>query len=216
MPAIDTIGDVVRATFATIQPGPQLSEFNVHYTPTSIVGGWDSRTQLLTALHLIVDPYMANVLHTTSRFYGIKLAKIFPLPAPMPVEDRPNVAGVLANSPTPSQTRPLISWTTDLAGRAFRGRIYLPSPDSSRVDATTVAPTPALVGLMVTLGSLLGGNIPVAVGANSTRWIPVIAHRSKTVPRVYTFTPITGSFADTVFATQRRSGGTGRVNVNPW
>lgn len=73
------------------------------------------------------------------RYHGIQVVDVFPGLLEDFVFERPvHLFGALPNPCAPPQCCPVITWTTDLAGRSYRGRTYLPGIDESLYDFATM------------------------------------------------------------------------------
>ena len=111
----------------------------------------------------------------------------------------------------PTQVRGLISWKTALAGRAYRGRSYLPTPT---VTFNTVDGGPTSTCLTAWAGFATFLQAPVVTGGST--WVPGIYHRVPTAVISSIFDQFTGATVSSFFATQRRSGRFGRPNNPPF
>ncbi len=217
----DFTGEIARVTFAVLYPDAQVEECNVNYAVTAATGSQDSRAALGAALNTIWATYCAATLNATSTYYGYKVSIQNSTPPPAPVEVVLNTAGVLTGGPVPSQARPLISWQTLSAGRKYRGRNFLFTPDYSMVKATNGLPATALLAAMATLGVSSLSPQAFIGGGGTTTWNLCIAHRPKkpvppALPGPWTYTQCTTYIARPEFATQWKSGSTGRQNAAPW
>jgi len=129
---------------------------------------------------------------------------------PAPAYDNGAVgAGGMTGTALPHQTCGLLSIRTAAAGRAGRGRMYMPFPSTACADAsgTVSASYAAALGLLAAV-------IPVPftmTGAGGT--ITVVP--SLVSPKALTYKTLTAVLVSGRFATQRRRGDYGRVNVSP-
>jgi hypothetical protein len=212
----DVNGEIVRCVFAVKQPGPQIQESAICFTPVNIVGAQDSRARLLTLFDNAFSGYFTATANVASMNFGCKAEVIYPHPPPFPILVYTMSNGVLTNALLPTQVRPLITWTTLFAGRKYRGRNFLFTPDSSMSAAATATPAAALTTAMQTLLTAFSAPFVLTGGGNSTSWYPVIAHRPKPPATVWTWDYADPGTYRIVFATQWKSGGTGRINANPW
>lgn len=216
MPYSDAIGTILRITGAVQAPGSQIQECDFNFVCTVATGTLDTRSDLLGSVATIWGAYCTATLNQIFTNYGTKASVIYPLPPPAPELNVVSTVGVLMGGPLPTQARPLISWQTANAGRKYRGRNYLPTPDNSLHNPATDAPAAGLLTAMDTFGVAMVNTFSYTIGAKTTTWDLCVAHRSKTLPRVYTFDLVTGHISRRVYATQWKSGGTGRINTIPF
>jgi hypothetical protein len=213
-------GDVLEARIVTFDPNlpTQLGENVLHYVvniaPTVGVTTADVATYLDSQW---AGPYKA-LLSSACQYRGTSVQKVQPLPRA--VNDLAVGAaanGGLSGNMTPTQVAAIIRLETALAGRPFRGRIYVPFMTAGAVNA---------VGNMTsgyfTLLTALAAAIPMAAVVNHGLIVAGIGlciwHR-----KGYHKPPINVGFTDAVtavvptdlFATQRRRGNLGRVNNVP-
>lgn len=121
-------------------------------------------------------------------------------------------AGSGGASLLPEQVCGIITLNTGLAGRANRGRVYVPFPAEDKNSDTLAIPAAAYITLLdgVRLFWTTTRDVPDAVSANRSQLIPVIYHRAGG-----TTTDIVGGASRAKWATQRRRGNYGRPNVSP-
>jgi hypothetical protein len=127
-----------------------------------------------------------------------------------------NAAGVgsAGASALPRQVSGVISWYTQKAGRAFRGRSYIPFPTTADMDAD-VTPTAGYVVRLEALAVQIAGMSAIAVGGRTAVVEPVIYHVHK--PPIFTnFDPIIAHTSNKKWGTQRRRGNYGRPNISPF
>lgn len=204
------VGDVLQVTFV-MQAGSQQVGLNVrHYNIVTSVGGavvmpgWaDEFFNQFGALYLAL-------LSTQAVFHGVHVSRIHPMPPGMPSQSSQLPAsGLVAGDLLPRQVAGLISLRTDLAGRAFRGRSYIPFPSEADNEADS-SPT---VQYLTRLGQLATEYLqPVQVtdGVATETAVPIIWHRA-----TRTFHFITSAMVNDAWATQRRRGSFGRPNMVP-
>lgn len=208
--AIDLAGDIVRVTIAWSYPDAQVLENNLCYL-CKTSGGTDSRGLLGVAVYDIFVTNWLPRIGPAAAIYGYKVDTINRVPHPLPATSIGIAPGSGTNPNCPTQTRPMLRLTTALAGRKFRGRLFLPSPQAADVSNSgfPVAGNTVAVGA---LGTALLAPIIVA----GTTWQLGICHRVKANPAATTITDVTGNSAPGLFGTQWKSGNTGRANTPPW
>jgi hypothetical protein len=118
--------------------------------------------------------------------------------------------GTAAGNPIPNQVSGIITKTTAFAGRANRGRTYVPFPAASFNLAPNDTPTAAYVALLDALGIVLFAPMALTLGADTVNVTPVLFHR-----RTGFNTPITNFRSRQLWATQRRRGNYGTANTLP-
>lgn len=208
--ALDTVGELVKVTIAAAYDNNQVQECNVGYQCTAI-GGADTRALLGPAVQTFFNNRLLPNMGVTSTIYGWRVQQLAPLPPATTVFGVNQVNGTAGATTAPTQARPLLSFITDFSGRKYRGRIYLFTPT---FDCSTPLsyPNAATLGTINNLGNDLRGS--VVVGGST--WKSVILHKPSAPAGPWTSTPITNHKAGNFFATQRRSGNTGRLNPLPW
>jgi hypothetical protein len=129
--------------------------------------------------------------------------------------------GLVVGPLLPTQDRGLISWRTDLAGRNYRGRTYIPFVGDASTDSVGNPNGAYIVGL-TDIGNFWGSGPRTLInGVNQVQLLPVVYHRKApkppaVIPVKNTGTPITGFVVRNAFGTQRRSGTLGRPNNSPF
>jgi len=206
----DHLGDVFKAIAAFQYSNGQVEEFGIHYQ-IAAAGTGDSRMAVLNYMSTGVSTYLLPYVPATAHFYGQELSAVKTVAPTSPAVLYDGTAGGSASNMLPTQTRGLISWKTQFAGRAYRGRTYLPS--------TTIAySTPVGKPLLAALTSWQGWATymlgPILSGG--TTWVPGVYHRTPTAGISSIFDQFTSAVVGPSFATQRRSGDYGRVNSAPF
>jgi len=216
MPYADAVGNILRYTEAFTNVNSQIQECNVNFVVTAQAGGLDFRTNLQTAVENLWVTYWAATANTAQKLYGSKLSCIWPRPPAAPLTTVRNIPGVQTGGLIPTQVRPLLRWQTALAGRKYRGRMFLPTPDFDFVNQVLNNPTNGLLLAMTALGTGINTIFTYTSGASFTSYTPCIAHRLAGPPVTWTYDLVIGTSNNQNFATQWKSGGTGRVNALPW
>jgi hypothetical protein len=152
-------------------------------------------------------PFMSNLSHS----YGSSVHIVKALAKWLPVTTIADEVGGTVGVPLPTQVRPILSWYTAMAGPSGRGRNYMPTPASAQQDAAG-EPNATLLGGIGAYAGVVGAGF----GTSGSLWKPVVLHRSPTAPITLSTTAITSYAASTKWATQRKGGDYGRVNVAPW
>lgn len=211
---IDQTGEIVRVTLACLYPtdagGQQVEETNFCFQAGS-VGGTDSRALLGGFVAARYVTRLLLYIPSVATFYGHK-ESILQTPPPAPATSTVGLTpGIGNNNLCPTQARPYLSWKAGLGGRGNVGRNFLFSPD---IDTITAAGAPKAA--FVTAANLFVGDILAPVAVAGSTWNLCLVKRTAGPPVSYSASVIAAGRCNTVFATQRRSGSTGRVNVAPW
>ncbi len=207
---VDTVGDIFRVTMAFTYADSQVEECTIHYR-VAVAGTGDSRLGLLGYADTGVLVYLLPRVPATASYYGSEISAAKTAAPWGPKVSYSGVVGGSAFIPLPTQTRGLISWKTALAGRAYRGRTYLPS---TTIDNLTAPGKPTAAAVTSWAGWATYMVAPAVV--SGTTWVPGVFHRKPTAVIASVFDPFTSFTASNQFATQRRSGMYGRVNGPPF
>jgi len=182
-----------------------------HYTVRS-VGALPSTDQdVADTIDNAINATYKALMSVLARYRGVQVQIIFPLPPRVDVQQVANAgAGTAGAITSAKQVTGLISWYTLLAGRAFRGRNYLPFVSNSSV-ATDGIPTAGYVTNLQTLAVALDGVTAIAIGGRTATVQMGIYHRAThSMTDVNTFVP------QQKFATQKRRGAYGKPNLAPF
>lgn len=213
MPA-DAAGDIVRVSVYALYPdgvgGQQVEQCDTSHLCTA-AGGGDTRQALASSVLGLYFAALGFAMATSSKIYGAKTSSFNKHPPPLAATFVLNAPGSGGPNQLPTQVRGLIRWTTAIGGRTGRGRIYVWTPDESHSDVAGNPDAP-FIGAMGTLATALIAPQTIL----GTTWRLCIAHRDGGGPGVYTADVVTGKSVFDGWATQRRSGETGRINVTPF
>ena len=206
------IGSVLRAITVCQAPG-QISEISRKWQLTDLTGG---STFLSTDFVQQYDNDMAamvpNMMANAAGYYGTMVY----LENPIGAKPRPDTTNANATAGTggaglaPTQTAGLISFYTDILGKAGQGRCYLPFPpvDEVSVDGT---PTVGYQTASEAIGNYLSNDIVIVVGPVTGRFAPIM-YPGGAAPVKF----ITSYKSHNAWATQRRRGSFGRTNSLPF
>lgn len=208
--AVFALNDIIRIRIATYTPS-QAAINTMHYKVIAVAGtSSDTATAATTFDTALSTPYK-NIMSDNARYRGLSVQRIFPgivtVPDIVVASDGP---GVVASDLLPGQVSGIGSWRTDLAGRKYRGRVYIPFPAESHNDVTGI-PTAAYVTLLDTLLTALSVTRTVGGGGNTADLRCVLFHRSTN-----TSDQIVAQVARPRWATQKRRGNYGRTNPTPF
>ena len=203
------VNDIIEVRFVCTQL--DQTAINVrHYKVTATTGTSQTLGDFSDVLDPIFAPLLKALLNTNAAYYGTVVRRVSPIPPSTIAWTNTGAAGGNAlGDLLPRQTCGLIGLQTQFAGRAFRGRFYVPFPGEADSDANAL-PVAGYRGRLANLAFALTGNQLVGI-ANTATLIPVIYHRASN-----TTTPINASVIRTKWATQRRRGSYGRPNPPPF
>lgn len=192
------VGDVYKMAVVCAF-GVQRSVNVRHWRVTAVTGAGRSDSQIAIALSTVFAPLWKNLMNVNAAWTNLFVQKVRPLPAAIPrLTNADAGAGLVAGDPLPPQTCGLIALQTALAGRSFRGRIYVPFPGEahSGVDGMPVG---AYLAALDNLAVALTTARVVASGGDSVSFQPVIYNAATGAT-----TDIAEYRVRIVWATQRR------------
>jgi hypothetical protein len=196
----------------------QVSINNFHFLVSAVGLPPATDADLATSFDGIMGPLIRNLIVNPATYRGVGAQKIWPLPVALTQYNNNSFGGgTTGPNAVPEQVAGVLSWGTAKAGRAYRGRIYLPFPPASDVlaDGTPSAAYATNAGLV---GSFYaGGSYTVTEGGRTAVLDAVIWHRKagKTgIPAAHTYDAIVNYHVGG-FGTQRRRGAYGRLNTSP-
>ena len=211
---IGGLGSCYKVSFYSWLDG-QLGETGVSLKLNAYTGaGGDFLGDVLLAIGGIVWPLYRDTQSTTTRTLGMKMSRLGVSPSPLPGICTDTTNGAVASPSLPTAITPLVKLTTTMAGRPYRGRMYVPFPPLNAAD-TDQQVTAAYQALLVTWGNAFLSGISVSAGTSTYDFLPVIYHRKAAaggVPAANTFDIVTDWNVEAAFATQHRRGAFGRTN----
>jgi len=211
-------GSVVRAQ-AIATRGDQTALIQSHFWVSAFTGVGCTDADLAHALDAVVGPALRNFMTDAAAYYGMLVQKIFPAPAAAHVIDQTSAGPGSAGTGTlPGEVAGLTKCGTSLAGRAFRGRMYVPYPDHANLTTDQTELTTSGVGLMGAVTTPMYSPVTVTGGGGLSQFSPVVWHRKANKAGTTTpnsFTLVTGITLELLVATQRRRSARGRPNTPP-
>jgi len=206
---VPQVGDILE--FAVIcKSDPQISVNVLHYRTTALAGGGVGLGTLATELSALLAPLYKDLLCEEATYEGVSVRKINPVPAVPPAQavddDGP---GTVTGESLPTQVCGIITKRTALAGRRYRGRIYLPFPgEADNTNAQT--PIAAYATRAADLITVLDATQVFGAMGVTTTIQPVLWSKF-----YGSYTAIVKHDFRSKWANQRRRGSTGAGNVNP-
>jgi hypothetical protein len=183
----------------------QLGLNVLHYKVTLMTGSPPTLAKMLQTIDDAMAPLMIPMLSSDAQYLGASLQHIQPLPVSMETFYTVNAAvGGSAPEVLPKQTALVLTKQSTLAGRANRGRLYIPFP-SEGANTTLGIPAAAYLALAATFANQMASIITVA---GTTGLTPIIYQRKF---------PGSSQVINTVrvnnrWGNQRRRGDYGRLN----
>lgn len=191
----------------------QASVLVMHWLCNTKIGTGATDAQIATQLDAVFFPVMKPLISTLTTYRGVGVRKRFPLPLGSLSSTIANLAaGTGSASLLPRQVSGIITARTALAGKSYRGRLYIPFPGTGDLDGTILAkPIASYQTRLNALGAALLPGFTAGVGGNTNSFAPVIFSK-----KLSASTPITQFLGQLLWATQRRRGGFGRPNPPPF
>lgn len=193
------IGDRIR--FAIVSDGPsQRSIVLLHRVVTAETAAGATVQEMANDLDAAHAASWKAMLPDDVTYRGIRAQKYFPLPPALPFSGVGGAGlGTVVDDVLGPQVCGAITWRTQAAGRAFRGRSYIPFPPKVAGTAA-MRPTGAYQAF---IGIWAGVWLPqrITVGAAGTSTTKLVLQSRKTLA---TITDITAFLVRNYWTTQRR------------
>lgn len=203
------LGDTLSVQFGTYWNG-QAGINTLHVQVVQAVG-LPTLADVAKGYDDLVHAAYKDLLTSTATYYGVRAQRITPLPRSMAeISTLHTGVGLGGTEGMPGQVSGIIGWATAKAGRAFRGRIYIPFPDENDHNNNTNAPSDSYILRLKTLGDILAAEQTVTNGVNTATLLPCIWHRKGIAN-----TTILEARPRLKWATQRSRGAYGAVNRYP-
>jgi hypothetical protein len=203
-------GDFVEVkSFCSVNNQVGINVF--HLLVGLVTGVTTTYTSVANTFTASLQPVLQGFCPADVTIWGCVARRIRPLPVSVQeANTMGSVMGTHVGGPLPTSTSGLITWRTNVSGRAGRGRMYPPFPSNDFADVdgkATPAIVPALNGIA---NAIIGvGVVPGNVGDQALVSL-ILYHRA-----TFSGVNIGGFTSRQLFATQRRRGQTGRPNVIP-
>lgn len=218
MPGLSPIvGDIVRMRVLCSTPD-QIGLNVTHWRVVSRGGSGATLAQLAEQLDTNVAAAYRGWIPAQATYRGVGAQNLTGDPSIEQTATTREGPGTVGAGLLPTQTSGILGWKTASAGRHFRGRIYPPFPrlDFADESGKMNAGGAAALGALRAAYNLL---IVATIGVNTTTMTMVILHRptdARPIPPNSLTTDVTEKTVDNEFATQRRRGQFGRLNVPPF
>jgi hypothetical protein len=194
----------------------QMAMDGCDYVLTSATGGPlnDTLGTILLALYPLWNANLKACLSTSATLVGAKLSAVWPPPRALGGIVTEGAVGTGGAGTLPGQVSGIIKNVTIVAGRAYRGRYYMPFPYAAAVD-TDNTPVAGYVTKLNNFAVQFVANISAMPVATTYNFNPVIYHRKAGkagLPLANSFDFIANTIGEKLWATQRRRGDFGRLN----
>jgi len=205
------VSDILELNIVTAHTN-QIALQALHYRVMTVAGTGRTLQAMASSIDALLHINFKNIIANPVTYRGVSLTNLT-APRSQPAISTANAGvGTGGASLAPTQVRGLISWYSNLAGRRYRGRTYLPFPPTTAITVDG-DPTAGYVTLMDTVRTILQGPLTFTSGADSTTLALSIYHRKDIPP---TASDVVSGVTRNRFATQRRSGAYGRANTPPF
>lgn len=209
------VNDVIQVThvcYLTDQVGLNVRHYQVESRSTTGTNMLSLFYDALVALG--IGMAYRNLLTNTASYRGFKMRIVQPvLSIELGFTDGQGF-GSAGVSPLPRQCAGFIRLRSNTPGHGKSGRVYVPFPDEADCQPNG-KPEDNYMNNLEALGDKL--RTPIAYGAGGVI-SPIIYSRPmplRVPPRAWSFSTIRSQLPVRAFATQRRRGSFGRVNVDP-
>ena len=165
--------------------------------------------QVADAVATATAPLYADLVGITAQYQGCKLAKPLLIPQPAPVYSSLPTIGTITGDPLPSQICGVVSWRTNLAGRSYRGRSYLPFPAEADNNVDEIPSTDYMTRLSTWASFTKSMNL--VIDTHDVTMNLMVYSKTEGV-----FNYVTDYVGRRKWGTQRRRGQFGRGNVSPF
>jgi len=190
----------------------QVSVNRVYLECTGNTGTGATDFECATAIEAKIATAYKAALSASADYLGIMLQHIRPgfRELSIPVTTGAGVGGVTGNL-MPTQVCGMISARTLFAGRASRGRVYVPFPSVSAADPDGL-PTSAYRTLVTAVGSALLDEDTIVGSAGNSTLISILFKKADPVNSL-AFTAFT---VPAKWGTQHKRGSYGQANTSPF
>lgn len=199
-------GDVLRFSCVT-WTADQLGIFDMHYQCGAIVGAGARAGKVAQAILTALEITLPPLLSVQTRLLGARMDFVRLTPLPLGGIADSAAIGTDPGQTLPQQVSGILTKVTTLAGRANRGRCYIPFPTTTYLDTDDSPNVPYVLGLDA-LGADLVAVRTVTDGADSSTVGAVLYHRASN-----TTTAVASWLSRKRWATQHRRGNYGRTNA---
>jgi len=188
----------------------QLSVNVRHFVCIDKQGTGAPASSILTYYKELLAPLYKALMSVGAEYRGLSLQKISPAPiAALAFDDGEQGVGDVGGDPLPGQVCGILTFRSNLAGRANRGRMFVPFPSETDNDADQT-PIDGYIVRLSELGDAFIGADEIGGGGNTVQLQSIVLHRVS-----MSGTALITWKANNKWATQRRRGSYGRPNESP-
>jgi hypothetical protein len=205
--AIPQLSDIYRVIFASWYDGQYGLNIR-YYLVDQVEGASGTEFEMANILKTDLGTLYQPLINDEAIFLGVSVRNLTQLPPPAAVTSSGgSLAGTGGTPPLPTQVAGIITLRSGLAGRAHRGRLYIPFPSGDSNDADTDRPNAGYIAAATALANEL--ILPKLIGTlpDRCRIVPIIKQAA-----VIDTDPIRAAEPRELWATQRRRGDYGARN----
>jgi hypothetical protein len=192
----------------------QASVNTFNYLVETATGPSIDQEECAIAMDARIGPTMKIILNNNAIYNGVQ-CYVKRVPLPLPQASIVNAgAGTGGANAMARQTAGITRWNTFFAGQAYRGRTYWPFPATAE-DATGGIPNPGYITAIGALSNSLLTLTGITAGGGSLVVSFVLKHGKNKAGVTPLPSPIQQYTAVAKWATQKRRGSYGKVNVSP-
>jgi len=214
------LGDIVRVrTYCLFDLQAQLSVNNLDYIVGAVGGTPATDQDVADQIDAAVAAPYKDLMTGAATYKGVQASILNVTPPYLtrinPVTSNSHAGvGTATGQPFPGQVSGIISVQTMRGGRAGRGRTYVGFPGIVH-DTGAGNPTNAYVALLVALADQICVGLGISIGGRTATLVRVLLHTKNKFDIVFPPDGVTSFTARAKWATQRRRGDFGRINVSP-
>jgi len=216
--AIDP-GDLLRVRI-WFQSGDQAAVNTVYYVCATVSGNPTTDLNVAQQMDAFVAPSYKVLIADTATYRGVQVSIVRTPPRATQQAFAQAGVGTAGAVGMPRQVSGLLKFNTTDAGRAFRGRLYIPFPATASAatdglpSSTYLTDLASLASLYQSIGSF-DNDLVTPTGFITVAQVIVHTVPKGGVPPPPAPSPVIAWTPAEVFATQRRRGSFGRPNVSP-
>lgn len=205
------LNDVIEVKMVAVKGG-QLSLNVRHYKCTVLNGTGATLGQVAASADTAFEQLYKNLMCSAARWLGVSARIITTPPGSGLAFNKDNTGfGIRAGDQLPTQVAGIITLQTALGGRRNRGRLYVPFPDETANTEDNIPSAGYLTDLEILGDQLVTALTAGPGGGNNVILTAVLYHRGNG-----STTPLIAHRDNTRWATQRRRGDYGAMNVVPF
>jgi hypothetical protein len=211
--SIPVLGNIITMRVWTTQ-AEQAAVNTFHYLVVAVGGTGANLQTIADAFDTAISADWRSLVPSECEYKGAQ-AYVDQVPLPNFAIGNAHAGGGGAAGVTQArQACGIITWITAFAGRAFRGRSYMPFPPTTDDQSGGIPTNLYLAALSTMAGDLLAFGT-AGTGGNTTTMQMVLLHKKNKAGVTPPPSAITLGFPRPRFATQKRRGSYGRANSSP-